>query len=86
MKAVANGAEIVLTAKECRLLAFMMRNKNVVLSRERILAGVWGYGFDGDERAVDAHIKTLRKKLGSAAGAIGTVVGAGYIFKGDEAT
>ena len=86
MKAVANGAEIVLTAKECRLLAFLMRNKNVVLSRERILASVWGYGFDGDERAVDAHIKTLRRKLGNATRAIGTVVGVGYVFREEETT
>ena len=60
-----------------------MENKNIVLDREKILAKVWGYGFDGESRVVDTHVKNLRKALGLKGDLIETVVGTGYIFRGE---
>ena len=77
-KAVAGQQEIELSPKEYALLECLMRNKNVVLSRDQLLIKCWGYDYDGDIRAVDTHIKRLREKLGSHAGLIKTVVKAGY--------
>ena len=77
-KAFAGQQEIELSPKEYALLECLMRNKNVVLSRDQLLIKCWGYDYDGDIRAVDTHIKRLREKLGSHAGMIKTVVKAGY--------
>jgi two-component system alkaline phosphatase synthesis response regulator PhoP len=55
---------IELTAKEFELLAVLIKNKNIALSREKILESVWGYDYCGDTRTVDVHIQRLRKKLG----------------------
>jgi DNA-binding response OmpR family regulator len=74
---------ISLTRKEFDLLAFLMRNRGRVLSRERLLERVWGYDIPGETRTVDVHIRQLRKKLGSPAdGYLETVVGVGYRFRG----
>ena len=70
-----------LTAKECRLLTVLMRGKNTVLSRERLLTAVWGYAYAGSTRVVDAQVKGLRKKLGDAGAALQTVIGVGYVFR-----
>ena len=75
--------EVSLTGKDFALLTYLMENKNIVLDRERILAKVWGYGFDGDSRVVDTHVKNIRKALGSKGDLIETVVGTGYIFRGE---
>ena len=80
----AGGTPIPLTAKECRLLTYLMQNRGIVLTREQILAEVWGFGYEGGSRVVDAFIKTLRKKLGRHGKAIGTVTGVGYVFRGEE--
>lgn len=76
-----NGAEISLSNKTFRILVLLMENKNNVLSREQILIRVWGWDYDGDERAVDTHIKKLRKALGEKASHIRTVIGGGYSFR-----
>ena len=76
-----DGKAIELSNKTFRLLELLMVNKGVVLSREQILAKVWGWDFDGDERAVDTHIKKLRKALGEKAVHIKTVIGGGYSFR-----
>ena len=73
--------EIGLTGKEFDLLAMLMRNQGIVLSRERILESVWGYGYAGESRTVDVHIRTLRAKLGDAGNAVETVRGVGYRFQ-----
>lgn len=73
--------EIVLTGKEFDLLAMLMRNQGIVLSRERILQSVWGYDYTGESRTVDVHIRTLRSKLGDAGNAVETVRGVGYRFQ-----
>lgn len=74
-------AEISLTGKEFDLLAMLMRNRGIVLSRERILESVWGYDYAGESRTVDVHIRTLRAKLGEAGNAVETVRGVGYRFQ-----
>ena len=80
---VAQNQEVAITGKDFALLAYLMENKNIVLDREKILAKVWGYGFDGENRVVDTHVKNLRKALGSKGDLIETVVGTGYIFRGE---
>ncbi len=73
-----NGTEISLTYKEFELLCFLFENRGVVLNRDQILREVWGYDFDGENRTVDVHIRTLRRKLGDAADIIDTIRGVGY--------
>ena len=72
------GKTVDLTPKEYALLACLMQNRNVVMSREQLLVKCWGYDYEGEARAVDTHIKRLREKLGDAAGCIKTVIKAGY--------
>jgi two-component system, OmpR family, response regulator ResD len=67
-----------LTKKEYDLLLYMVKHKNIALSREQILSTVWGYDFFGDERTVDTHIKQLRSKLGDEGNSIKTIRGYGY--------
>lgn len=76
-----HDTEIILTGKEFDLLAMLMRNQGIVLSRERILESVWGYDYPGESRTVDVHIRTLRSKLGDAGNAVETVRGVGYRFQ-----
>ncbi|MDQ0157603.1 DNA-binding response OmpR family regulator [Robertmurraya andreesenii] len=59
-----NGQLVECTPKEYKLLEVLVQNRNVALSRERLLELVWGYDFEGDTRTVDVHIQKLRKKLG----------------------
>lgn len=78
-----DGEEVKLTRKEFDLLADLMRRPGLVLTREQLLERVWDYDHPGATRTVDVHIRQLRKKLGSDAGAyIETVVGVGYRFRG----
>lgn len=80
-QALVSGAEVVLSNKEFLLLSLLLQNRGVVFSREKLLAKIWGYDFEGDERTVDTHIKTLRQKLLSCGTMIQTVRGAGYRFE-----
>lgn len=74
-----NGKEIKLTLKEFGLLEYLMRNQNVVMSREQILSNVWDFAFDSFANVVDVHITNLRKKIGDKEGKIiETVRGVGY--------
>lgn len=73
-----------LTAKEYELLLYLIKNKNIVLSREQILNNVWNMDFLGDERTIDTHIKTLRSNLGKYKEHIITVRGVGYKFEYDN--
>ena len=72
------GEPVSLTFKEFELLHYLLQNPGLVLSREKIMAAVWGFDFEGESRTVDMHIKTLRRKLGEAGGLIVTVRGVGY--------
>ena len=78
----AGNKEVTVTPKEYALMLCLMRNKNVVMSREQLLVKCWGYDFDGESRAVDTHIKRLREKLGERADCIKTVIKAGYKLEG----
>jgi two-component system alkaline phosphatase synthesis response regulator PhoP len=73
-----NGEEVSLTRKEFDLLAFLLKNAGLVLTRDRILSAVWEYDFEGETRTVDTHILTLRGKLGPCGNLIQTVRGLGY--------
>lgn len=74
----AGDKNITLTYKEYQLLLLLMQNKGVVFSREKLLNKIWGYEFDGENRTVDVHIRTLRTKLGECGNMIETVRGFGY--------
>ena len=76
-----NGKEVFLTLKEYELLKYLLKNTNIVLSRDQLLEKIWGYDFDGETRTVDAHIKTLRQKLGEAGSCIKTVRNVGYMVE-----
>ena len=76
-----DGKEIDLTPKEYELLFYMVKNRGVALTREKLLADVWGYDFFGDDRTVDTHIKTLRSNLGEYRKFILTLRGLGYKFE-----
>ena len=79
----ANGAEVTLTLKEFELLCLLLENKGKVLTRDQLLNSIWGYEFDGENRTVDVHIRTLRQKLGSCGEYIETVRGVGYKVGGN---
>ena len=72
------GEPCELTYKEYELLKYLLANKDIVLTREKLLEKVWGYDFGGESRTVDAHIKTLRQKLGDCGSVIKTVRHVGY--------
>jgi Response regulators consisting of a CheY-like receiver domain and a winged-helix DNA-binding domain len=74
------GIKTELSPKEYELLFYMVKNKGIALSREKLLNEVWGYDFYGDDRTLDTHIKLLRKSLGEASDYIVTLRGMGYRF------
>lgn len=78
----AGGRELSLTPKEYSLLTCLMRNRNMVMSREQLLVKCWGYDYEGESRAVDTHIRRLREKLGPYGACIKTVIKAGYKLEG----
>jgi DNA-binding response OmpR family regulator len=74
----AAGRPVKLSPREYELLACLLRNRGQVLTREQLLDKVWGIDFEGDDRAVDVRIRSLRAALGEAGGQIKTVFKAGY--------
>ncbi|MEA5059085.1 MAG: response regulator transcription factor [Candidatus Pelethousia sp.] len=80
----AEGVSVNLTLKEFEVLAYLLANAGIVLTRDQIMSAVWGYDFDGESRTVDVHIRTLRAKLGTCADLIQTVRGVGYRIGGGE--
>ena len=83
-KVFLNEVEISLTKTEFLILEYFMKNKALSCSREKIIIGVWGYDFDGEEKIVDVYINSLRKKIDSKSQYIHTVRGFGYIFQYKE--
>jgi len=75
-----DGARIDLTPKEYDLLFYLVRNRNIALSREKLLREVWGYDFFGEDSTVNTHIKVLRQHLGEYERHIVTIRGVGYRF------
>ena len=82
-KVLANGRAVELTHKEFAMLKLFAQHTNMVFSREKLMSAIWGMDYIGESRTVDAHIKTLRQKLGSAGGQIKTVIGVGYRLEQD---
>ena len=77
-----DGVQQELSPKEYDLLFYMVRNRNIALTREALINNVWGYDFYGDDRTLDTHIKLLRRSLGPYARLIVTLRGVGYRFEG----
>lgn len=76
-----NGESLDLSPKEYDLLFYMVRNRGIALTREKLISEVWGYDFFGDDRTLDTHIKLLRRRLGDMADRITTLRGVGYRFE-----
>ena len=78
---MVNGKKVELTPKEYDLLFYLVENKNIALSRDKLLSDIWGYDFFGDDRTIDTHIKNLRNNLGEYRDYIVTLRGVGYKFE-----
>ena len=76
-----DGEKIDLSFKEFELLSYFMENKDIALSREKILNHVWDYDYFGDARTIDTHVKKLRSKMGKYGSYIKTIWGMGYKFE-----
>lgn len=79
-----DGVRADMTPKEYDLFFYMLKNKNIALTREKLICEVWGYDYFGDDRTLDTHIKLLRKSLGKYAKFIVTLRGVGYRFDADQ--
>lgn len=79
-----DGSKASMTPKEYDLLFYLVRNKNIALTRDKLLSDVWGFDFYGDDRTVDTHIKMLRNSLGPYRDYIVTLRGLGYKFEAVE--
>ena len=77
-----DGKRVEMSPKEYDLFFYLLTNRNIALSREKLLNEVWGYNFFGDARTLDTHIKLLRRSLGRYADYIVTLRGVGYRFEG----
>lgn len=76
-----DGEKTDLTPKEYDLLFYLVKNKGIALTRERLITEVWGYDFYGDDRTLDTHVKLLRRSLGDYSKFIVTLRGVGYRFE-----
>ena len=79
-----DGNRVELTPKEYDLLFYLINNKNIALSRDKLLSDIWGYDFFGDDRTIDTHIKNLRNNLGPYRDYIVTLRGVGYKFEYED--
>lgn len=84
--ATRQGKEIVLTAKEYSILEYLMHNKGIVLSRDKIQHHIWNYDYEGSSNIIDVYIRTLRNKVDADFDTklIQTVRGLGYVIKSEE--
>ena len=80
-----DGRDVTLTHMEFELLRYLLINRGIALTRERLLDAVWGVGYPGDTRTVDVHMRTLRVKLGEASRCLQTVRGVGYRLEDGDA-
>ena len=80
----ADSNIINLTHTEFEILTYLMQNKGIVITREQLIAKIWGYDFYGDEKTVNSHIRNLRAKLGSKGSGIVTVIRSGYKFAEEQ--
>ena len=79
-----DGVRVEMSPKEYELLFFMIRNRGLALSREKLITSVWGYDYYGDDRTLDTHVKLLRKSLGPYSEFIVTLRGVGYRFESEK--
>ena len=79
-----DGERVDMTPKEYDLFFYMVKNKGIALTREKLISKVWGYDFFGDDRTLDTHIKLLRKSLGEYSRLIVTLRGVGYRFEAQQ--
>ena len=79
-----DGEKVNLTPKEYDLLFYMIQNRNIALSRDKLLSDIWGYDFFGDDRTIDTHVKNQRNNLGKYRKFIVTLRGIGYKFEYEE--
>ena len=77
---MVDGKQVDLSPREYDLFFFLVKNRGIALSREKLINEVWGYDFLGDDRTIDTHIKQLRKTLGPYSRCISTLRGVGYRF------
>jgi len=75
-----NGEEVYFTHKEFQLLFYLIQREGTVVSRDELMQQVWGFGYEGESRTVDVHIKTIRTKLGSHGAMIKTIRSVGYML------
>ena len=75
-----DGERVDMSPKEYDLFFYLLSNRNIALSREKLICDVWGYDFYGDDRTLDTHIKLLRKSIGRFADCVITLRGVGYRF------
>lgn len=80
-KVTVDDFELDLSPKEYDLLFYMVKNRGIALTRDKLISEVWGFDFFGDDRTLDTHIKLLRKQLGDYAKYITTLRGVGYRFE-----
>lgn len=76
-----DGEKASMTPKEYDLLFYMVRNRGIALTREKLITEVWGYDYFGDDRTLDTHIKLLRSNLGEYRRFLVTLRGVGYRFE-----
>ena len=79
-----DGKRADMTPKEYDLFFYMLKNRNIALTREKLITEVWGYDYFGDDRTLDTHIKLLRRSLGPYADFIVTLRGVGYRFDAEK--
>ncbi len=77
-----DGENVSMTPKEYDLLFYLVSNRGIALTRERIISDVWGYDYYGDDRTLDTHIKLLRSSIGKYRKYLVTLRGVGYRFEG----
>ena len=77
-----DGQKVDMSPKEYDLFFYLVKNRGIALTREKLISDVWGYDFFGDDRTLDTHIKLLRKSLGEYSKFIVTLRGVGYRFEG----
>lgn len=75
-----DGEPVQMSPKEYDLFFYMLKNRGIALSRDKLISEVWGYDYYGDDRTLDTHVKLLRRSLGKYAGHIVTLRGVGYRF------
>ena len=79
-----DGEKVDMSPREYDLFFYLVRNRGIALTREKLICDVWGYDFYGDDRTLDTHIKLLRKRLGKYSKMIVALRGVGYRFEAES--